>query len=101
MSHSDMRVIRITAPVTGATPIRLDLGDYRHSRLQVITGGDGFYLSNQQQNASSSAGMYFPVGAGDTPPAQPVNLDNLGGVFFISSTGSNPSYISIIQWGCN
>lgn len=95
--HSDARIIRLVLTTSAS---RLDLGNYRHTRLQVVTGSGDLYLNTESQLATATAGFFLPAGTAETGPSNVVNLDGLNGVLWVAS-GSGAGILAVIQWGCN
>ena len=92
---SDARIIRMILP--DAEPQRIDLGNYRHTRLQMITGGGEAYLSTSAGTANMTGGFMLPVGAADIGSTNAVNLDGLNGVYWL--VGNGAAYVAVMQWG--
>ena len=99
---SDSRVQFITA--AAGTGSKLDLGDYRHTRLQVQSDGGMLVIAIDEQSAESPVGAsaYLAIpgdsAAGTVSPT--LNLDGLSGVFWVAGYGA-PAVFTVIQWGCN
>ena len=97
MHESQVRVTGIL--VIGATPVEVDLGKYKHTRIAATSSGDGVYISNTSQVSTSNA-FHFESGAANEG-LPPLNLYGFGGIVWMVRDGSGAAYISIIQWGEN
>lgn len=99
---SDSRIQFITA-ADGAGS-KLDLGNYRHTRLQLQNDGGMLVIAIDEQSAENPVGASaFIMTPGESTAgivAPVLNLDGLSGVFWVAGSGASAIF-TVIQWGCN
>jgi hypothetical protein len=97
----DTRIQYITA--ADGVGSKLDLGAYRHTRLQIQSDGGMLVFALDQSSAQNPTGASAYLASGGDSAAGTVspvlNLDGLSGVFWVAGFSAAVVF-TVIQWGC-
>ena len=98
---SDVRIQQME--VLNGVASKLDLGNYRHSRLQLQSDGGLLAIALDEQSAENPTGgsayILLPGESMQGVASPTLNLDGLSGVFWVAGTGGANAVFTVMQWG--